>query len=93
MEQDSVHGFRVSLTGFEDCFIREKFTHTGSPPFPRAVAARQARYAAPLYCVIDQYTRRSLVVAGAESNSARKDLFPHLLRESRDRISKGSITQ
>ena len=25
MEQDGIHGFRVALTGFEDCFIGEKF--------------------------------------------------------------------
>ena len=55
VEQDGVYGFRVALKGFEDCFIGEKSTHTGSPPFPRATAARQARYAAPLCCVTGQY--------------------------------------
>ena len=47
MIKDSVHGFWVALTGFEDCFIGEKSTHTGSPPFLRVAAARQAGYAAP----------------------------------------------
>ena len=42
VEQDSVHGFWVALTGFEDCFIGAKSTHTGSPPFLRVAAARQA---------------------------------------------------
>ena len=70
VEQDSVHGFWVALTGFEDCFIGEKSTHTGSPPFLRVAAARQAGYAAPLCCVTGQYTRRSRAAAGAESNSA-----------------------
>ena len=69
--RNGIHGFRVALTGFEDCFIGEKFTHSGSPPFPRAAAARQAGYAAPLCCVFGRYVRRSLAAAGAGSSSAK----------------------
>src|SRR5699024_6631920 len=73
VEQDSVHGFWVTLTGFEDCFIGEKSTHIGSPPFLRVAAARQAGYAAPLCCVSGRYVRRSLAAAGA-GNSSEKSL-------------------
>ena len=59
--------------GFDDCFIREQLTHTGTPPFPRAAAARQAGYAAPLCCVSGRYVRRSLAAAGA-GNSSEKSL-------------------
>ena len=48
-----------------NCFIREQFTHTGTPPFPRAAAARQAGYAAPLCCASGRSVRRSLAAAGA----------------------------
>lgn len=91
MEQDSVHGFWVALTGFEDCFIGEKSTHTGSPPFLRVAAARQAGYAAPLCCVTGQYTRRSRAAAGAESNSA--GFLPASAPANRDRVGKGGVAE
>ena len=70
VEQDSVHGFRVALTRFDNSFVREKFTHGGISPFPPAVSARQSGYAALLCCVTGQYTCRSRAATDAESNSA-----------------------
>ena len=68
--KDSLYRYGVALMCFYYRVIGEKSTHTGSPPFLRVAAARQAGYAAPLCCVTGQYTRRSRAAAGAESNSA-----------------------
>ena len=69
--KNGVDCVRVALMRLDDCFIGEKFIHTGSPPFPSEAVARQAGYAAPLCCVSGRYVRRSLSAAGAGSNSGK----------------------